>query len=125
MAHCWGIWSKSLGCDIFMCYHQILLTLCSFWTDRIPFITLFGLKTSVELFQEKLPRKTIRHLHGTEFNVAQISVDNLFRAVSSSHSQTLWLGPGVSNLLLHAQHDSIQGVASFTKSIQVGNLNYL
>lgn len=92
----------------------------SSWTDRIPFVCLFAIRTSVELFQEKLPQKMIRRLQGREFDVAQTDYNGLFRAVSSPSDHRLsWLGPGVSNLILQAQEVSGQSVSFFTMSLQV------
>lgn len=102
-----------------MPYQLVSLTLCSLWIDRIPFILLFGIKTSIELFQEKLPRRSIRCLRGVKFDVAEISVDVMFRAVSFNKTRPFLLGPGVSSLILQAQQESIQGIASFAKSLQV------
>ncbi|KAL9020968.1 MAG: hypothetical protein Q9185_001795 [Variospora sp. 1 TL-2023] len=96
-----------------------LIELISLWIDRIPFILLFGIKTSIELFEEKLPRRIIRCLRGVQFDVAEISVDVVFRAVSFNKTRPFLLGSGVSSLILQAQQDSIQGIASFAKSLQV------
>ncbi|KAL8699426.1 MAG: hypothetical protein Q9224_001418 [Gallowayella concinna] len=90
---------------------------------KIPCVFLFGIKTSIELFQEKLHRSAIQQLQGVQFEVAQIKVDSIFKAVlSSNHFETFWLGPGVSNMVLQTQRDSIQGIASFTRSLQVVGL---
>lgn len=102
-----------------MPYQLVSLTLCSLWIDRIPFILLFGIKTSIEIVQEKLPRRSIRCLRGVQFDVTEISVDVLFRAVSFNKTRPFLLGPGVSSLILQAQQESIQGIASFAKSLQV------
>lgn len=106
-----------------MPYRLVSLNFCSLWIDRIPFILLFGIKTSIDLFQEKLPRRTIRRLRGVQFNVAEISVDTIFMAVSSEKTRPFLLGPGVSSLILQARQESIRGISSFAKSLQVrGNV---
>ncbi|KAL8842391.1 MAG: hypothetical protein Q9170_000519 [Blastenia crenularia] len=102
-----------------------LIDLISCWNDRIPFVCLFAVKTSIELFQEKLPQRTIRRLQGLEFDVAHTSVNGLFRAVSSRDETRLcWLGPGVSNLVLQAHETSIQSTASFTSSLKYAYMSH-
>ncbi|KAL8969992.1 MAG: hypothetical protein Q9197_004052 [Variospora fuerteventurae] len=101
-----------------------LIELISLWIDRIPFILLFGIKTSIELFQEKLPRRSIRCLRGVQFDVAEISVDVVFRAVSFNKTRPFLLGPGVSSLIFQAQQESIQGIASFAKSLQYAYMTH-
>ncbi|KAL8985823.1 MAG: hypothetical protein Q9177_004331, partial [Variospora cf. flavescens] len=101
--------------------HEKVLLL---WIDRIPFILLFGIKTSIELFQEKLPRRSIRCLRGVQFDVTEISVDVVFRAVSFNKTRPFLLGPGVSSLILQAQQESIQGIASFAKSLQYAYMTH-
>ncbi|KAL8694041.1 MAG: hypothetical protein Q9218_001219 [Villophora microphyllina] len=57
-----------------------LIEVISLWMNRIPFVLLFAIKTSIEFFQEKLSQAAIRHLQGVQFEVAHIEVDNIFRA---------------------------------------------
>lgn len=79
------------------------------------------MRTSVEFLQEKLPQKMIRRLRGRDFDVAQVDFENLFRAVSSfGDHQYPRLGPGVSNMILHAQQVSVQSASFFKISLQVG-----
>ncbi|KAL8999689.1 MAG: hypothetical protein Q9169_001506 [Polycauliona sp. 2 TL-2023] len=103
-----------------------IIEVISSWHDRIPFVCLFGIKTSVELFQEKLHRTTIQRLHGAHFEVAQLDVDRIFKTVSSSQLDTkLWLGPGITHSILQAQRRSIQSIASFTSSLQYAHMTHL
>lgn len=96
-----------------------LLTVRS-WQDKIPFVCLFSIKTSVELFQEKLHRTTIQCLHSAQFRVAQVDLDSVFKTLSSSKLEKIfWLGPGTVRLIMQTQQDSIQSIASFTRSLQV------
>ncbi|KAL8672188.1 MAG: hypothetical protein Q9168_003352 [Polycauliona sp. 1 TL-2023] len=103
-----------------------IIEVISSWHDRIPFVCLFGIKTSVELFQEKLHRMTIQRLHGAHFEVAQIDVDRIFKTVSSSELKKIfWLGSGIINLILQAQQHSIQSIASFTRSLQYAHMTHI
>lgn len=90
----------------------------SSWNDRIPFVLLFGLATSVELFQEKLSRDTIRLLEGSAFDVQQLDIEDVFKAFQSEQS-TLWLGPGLSRAILQRQKDYIQSHSTFISSVKV------
>ncbi|KAI4114416.1 MAG: hypothetical protein LQ345_004789 [Seirophora villosa] len=81
-------------------------------------------QTSIDLFQEKLPRRTIRRLRGVQFNVAEISVDTIFMAVSSEKTRPFLLGPGVSSLILQARQESIRGISSFAKSLQYAYMTH-
>lgn len=102
-----------------------LIDVISSWVDRIPFICLFAIRTSVELFQEKLPQKMIRRLQGKEFDVAKIDFDTVFRAVLLLDDPKFpWLGPGVSNRILHAQQVSVQSVSFFKVSLQYAHVSH-
>ena len=90
----------------------------SSWSDRISFVLLFGIATSVELFQESLSRETIRCLDGSVFDVQQVDVEDAFRAFQSEQS-TLWLGPGLSRAMLQRQKDYIQSHSTFIDSLKV------
>ncbi len=90
----------------------------SSWSDRIPFVLLFGIATSVELFQEKLSRDTIRHLDGAAFDVQQVDVEDVFKAFQSEQP-ALWVGPGLSRLILQRQKDYIQSQSTFMNSLKV------
>lgn len=90
----------------------------SSWSDRIPFVLLFGIATSVELFQEKLSRDTIRHLDGSAFTVQKTDVEDVFKAFQSEQP-TLWVGPGLSRIILQRQNDYIQTHSTFINSLKV------
>ena len=99
-----------------------VLTRPSAWRDRIPFILLFGIATSVELFQEKLPKSTIRCLQGTKFDVARVeeSLESVFTATTGETGcGPLWLGPGLSRVLLERQKDHVQSVQAFCMALKV------
>lgn len=82
---------------------------------------LFGIATSVELFQEKLSRETVRYLDGAAFDVQQIDVEDIFKALQSGQT-TLWTGPGLTRILLQRQNDYIQSHSSFVDSLKVANI---
>ncbi|KAL8862917.1 MAG: hypothetical protein Q9178_000859 [Gyalolechia marmorata] len=103
-----------------------IIEVLSSWLDRIPFVCVFGIKTSVELFQEMLRRTTIQRLHGSQFQVAQIHVDSILKELSSSNQgKIFWLGSGVSHFILQAHQHSIQSIASFASSLQYAHMTHL
>ena len=90
----------------------------SSWRKRIPFVLLFGIATSVELFQEKLSRNAVKCLDGTAFDVQQAGIEDIFKAFNTEQP-TLWVGPTLSRMILQRQKDYIQGHSSFVNSLQV------
>ena len=90
----------------------------SSWSDRIPFVILFGIATSVELFQEKLSGDTINYLDGSAFAIQQVDVEEIFKAFQSEQS-TLWIGPGLGRIILQRQKDYIQSPSTFINSLKV------
>lgn len=100
-----------------------LIHVLSSWSDRIPFVLLFGIATSVELFQEKLSRDTIRYLDGSAFNVQQADVEDLFKAFQSEQP-TLWVGPELSRFILQRQKDYIQSHSTFFNSLKYAYMTH-
>ncbi|KAI9680013.1 MAG: hypothetical protein M1817_005028 [Caeruleum heppii] len=96
-----------------------LVALFNSWLDRIPFVLLFGIATSLEIFQSKLPRAAIRCLQGKTFDVERAE-ESLERVFSSAMGRTsaLRLGPGLSRMLLQRQRDHVQSVAAFVNSLK-------
>lgn len=89
---------------------------------------MFELAASVELFQEKLSRQTIRLLRGVTFEARSASeiLDVLFRAATTpTDTKTLWLGPAASKLLLDRQTDHIQSAKGFIFGLKVGHADHL
>ncbi|KAI9741091.1 MAG: hypothetical protein M1834_002804 [Cirrosporium novae-zelandiae] len=104
-----------------------LISLFSSWLDRIPFVLLFGIATSIDLFHEKLLRSTIRQMEGRAFEVesAEKALNSIFIAtIRQELSGRMWLGPGLSNMLLERQRDHLQSPQAFTRSIQYAYLTH-
>ena len=93
----------------------------SSWNDRIPFILLFGIATSVGIFQEKLSQTTLRLLlQGSEFEVNQLDVEALFKAVTyPDHSSSPWLGARLSRMILQRHRDHVQTSTDFIRTVKV------
>ena len=94
----------------------------SSWQGRIPFLLLFEIATSVELFQEKLPRATIRRLQGTSFETKDAAETLELMVESATASDTtrfLFIGPNVYKMLLDRQMEYTQSAQAFIGSLKV------
>jgi origin recognition complex subunit 3 len=93
----------------------------SSWIDRIPFVVLFGIATSVELFHERLPRGSIRCIHGAQFDVEQTSdtLEKVFQKAVASCEAPLLLGHGMITLLLERQQEHVQSLQAFVSALKV------
>ncbi|KAI9682879.1 MAG: hypothetical protein M1829_006314 [Trizodia sp. TS-e1964] len=98
-----------------------LIQLLHSWLDRIPFILVFGIATSVEIFQDRLPRVAVKLLRGQTFHVEKPEkvLEELFQKVIIPSSITPRLGASVISMLLERQTDHVQSIRSLTKSIKV------
>ncbi|KAI1489745.1 origin recognition complex subunit 3 N-terminus-domain-containing protein [Biscogniauxia mediterranea] len=97
-----------------------LISLFSSWLDRIPFALLFGVATSVELFEARLLKSTCQCLYGDQFDVEQSAsiVDKIFKtAVAHAHAP-LRLGPNYARLLLERQQDQVASIPLFISSLK-------
>ncbi|MCJ1242868.1 hypothetical protein MMC30_000064 [Trapelia coarctata] len=105
-----------------------LIDVLSSWQGRIPFVLLFEIATSVELFQEKLPRATIRRLQGTSFETkdAAETLELMFEAFTSPRqSRLLYIGPNVSKMLLDRQMEYTQSAQAFIGSLKYAHMMHL
>ncbi|KAK3396482.1 origin recognition complex subunit 3 N-terminus-domain-containing protein [Sordaria brevicollis] len=97
-----------------------LLALFHSWQGRIQFSVLFGIATSVELFQARLLKSTARQLFGAKFDVVQadLVLDNVFKSAIAGTHATLRLGPNLLRSLLERQRDQVAGIRVFISSIK-------
>jgi origin recognition complex subunit 3 len=88
-----------------------LIELMSSWLDRIPFVCLFNVATSVEFLQQRLSRSAVRCLDGRLFDAAPSSAETqlVFSAITHPDAR-LWLGPTLLASALERQSDYIQSV---------------
>ena len=106
--------------NIKICMETLVADWYSSWNDRIPFALLFGIATSIDLFQEKLSRATMRSLQGVRFDMEQLAVDEILKAaVSLDESRSLWLGPGLSSTMIQRHNDYVQSTSFFVEAIKV------
>lgn len=84
---------------------------------------LFGIATSLDLFQERLPRIASRSLHGAQFDVEQTSslVERIFKKVLAGGRAPLRLSTTLVASLMERQQEHAQSVQSFTAALKVGS----
>ena len=82
---------------------------------------LFGIATSFESFQDRLPGTALRLLRGEAFNVKQADeiLEKIFCATIDGPDVSLRLGPNLSSRLLGRQRDHIQSVQAFSDALKV------
>ncbi|OBT93749.2 hypothetical protein VE01_08109 [Pseudogymnoascus verrucosus] len=97
-----------------------LIELFQSWVDRIPFVLLFGIATSIELFHERLPRSATLCLQGVQFDVEQTSktLVTIFQKVIASPDIRLRLGGGFIAALLERQHDQVYSLQTFIAALK-------
>ena len=98
-----------------------LISVVSAWKDRIPFVLLLGLSTTVDLFEARLPRSTIRLLDCRLFD-ASARADpcaEIYQSLCAmSNVSGISLGPDVSGILFEMSREQDVGVASFDRAIK-------
>ncbi|KAK2798785.1 hypothetical protein FQN51_007461 [Onygenales sp. PD_10] len=97
-----------------------LISLLSSWVDRIPFVLLFGIATSVELFEARLPRSVVNLLQGRRFDIQESgdSVERVFTSLQTNQESTVWLGHNVSRILFEKSKDHFQSPEGFGNGIK-------
>ena len=107
----------------------------SAWKDRIPFILLFEISTSLELFQEKLTKRASRQIEGESLSIEQVDTEKLLAATQHAilggfrpntikddprSPVALRIGPSLIKLVMTRQQESIQSPAVLTQALKVG-----
>jgi origin recognition complex subunit 3 len=93
--------------------------------DRIPFVLLFGIATSVELFHERLSQSANRCLSGAQFDVEQTSsiLEDVFLKVVAGSKAPIRLGPVLVSSLMDRQHNHVQSIQAFISTLKVRSLH--
>ncbi|KAI1416026.1 origin recognition complex subunit 3 N-terminus-domain-containing protein [Hypoxylon sp. FL1857] len=97
-----------------------LISLFNSWLDRIPFALLFGVATSVELFQARLLKSTCQCLYGDQFDVEQSAsiIEKIFKAAIAHSEVPLRLGSSLVRSLLERQRDQVSSIPVFVSSLK-------
>ncbi|KAI9720368.1 MAG: hypothetical protein M1812_002874 [Candelaria pacifica] len=103
-----------------------IIALLSSWLDRIPFVLMFGIATSVDIFHDKLSSAAIRSMQGEMFDVDRIeeSLEQVFNQALMGKETALWLGPKLSGMLLQRQKDNVQSIQAFLKSLKYAYMSH-
>ncbi|KAI1418972.1 origin recognition complex subunit 3 N-terminus-domain-containing protein [Xylaria sp. FL1777] len=97
-----------------------LISLLSSWLDRIPFAFLFGVATSVELFEARLLKSTCQSLYGDQFDVEQTAsiIDKIFKTAVAHSESPILLGPNLIGSLLERQREQVASIPDFIRSLK-------
>ncbi|KAH6636647.1 origin recognition complex subunit 3 N-terminus-domain-containing protein [Chaetomium tenue] len=97
-----------------------LITLFHSWRGRIQFDLLFGVATSVELFQARLLKFTARQLYGAQFDVVQANsvLDSVIKSAVAGMQAKLRIGPSLLRSLVERQQDQVAGIQVFISSLK-------
>ncbi|KAI0447920.1 origin recognition complex subunit 3 N-terminus-domain-containing protein [Xylaria telfairii] len=97
-----------------------LISLLRSWLDRIPFAFLFGVATSVELFEARLLKSTCQCLYGDQFDVEQAAsiIDKIFKTAVAHSEAPILLGPNLVGSLLERQREQVASIQDFIKSLK-------
>ncbi|GIK07460.1 hypothetical protein Aspvir_003126 [Aspergillus viridinutans] len=103
-----------------------LLLLLNSWLDRIPFTLLFGISTSVELFEGRLPRSTVALLRGKYFEIHEASncVDRIYERLQADPSGRFWLGRNITAVLFERSNDYFQTPEAFSRVIKYSYMTH-
>lgn len=93
----------------------------SYYQDRIPFVLLFGLATSVENFHTKLRPVATRHLEGQQLDLARANdvFEEVFWTTVHGDHVRLRIGHVLGSILLDRQNDHVQSAQAFVDAIHV------
>ncbi|KAF2164497.1 hypothetical protein M409DRAFT_25374 [Zasmidium cellare ATCC 36951] len=102
-----------------------LVELFSYWQDRIPFVLLFNIATSVEFLQQRLSKTAIKHLDGRVFDAA-VSADEVEQVFDSltTPEASLWIGSNLATMILDRQSDYIQGIESLVQAARYAYMSH-
>ena len=103
-----------------------LVQLFRSYLDRIPFVLLMGVATSLEIFHEKLPKATIRMMQGEKFDVerAEECLAQVFNDAVLGEESALRLGPAVCDLLMERQKNHTQSIQTFIAALKYAYMSH-
>ena len=93
----------------------------SSWRDRIRVDLILGIATSIDIFNSRLPRSTVKLMRQRSILLPKSDdmLERLFHDHVSNVEFSMRMGPGLSELLLRRQAEHIKSVESFTQSMKV------
>ncbi|KAL4927905.1 putative origin recognition complex subunit 3 [Aspergillus undulatus] len=102
-----------------------LLSLLSSWLDRIPITLLFGISTSVDLFEGRLPRSSVSLLKGRYFELhgASNCVDHIYERIQAEDGK-FWLGRNITGVLFEKSSDYFQTPEAFCRTVKYAYMSH-
>ncbi len=104
-----------------------LISVIRAWRDRIPFVLLLGISTTVDLFEARLPKSTIRLLDCRLFDTST-GADPCLEMYQSLHHQSqglsISLGPIASGALFEMSREQDAGATSFSQAIKYAIMSH-
>ncbi|KAL4977821.1 origin recognition complex subunit 3 N-terminus-domain-containing protein [Aspergillus desertorum] len=102
-----------------------LFFLLSSWLDRIPLTLLFGISTSVELFEGRLPRSSVSLLKGRYFELhgASNCVDHIYERIQAEGGR-FWLGRNLTGVLFEKSNDYFQTPEAFCRTLKYAYMSH-
>ncbi|KAF8544307.1 origin recognition complex subunit 3 N-terminus-domain-containing protein [Trichophaea hybrida] len=103
-----------------------LISLFNAYLDRIPFVLLLGIATSLDIFHEKLPKATIRMMQGDKFDVerAEECLAQVFNNAVLGDKSILRLGSSVCDLLMERQRNHTQSIQTFIAALKYAYMSH-
>jgi origin recognition complex subunit 3 len=103
-----------------------LVELFSSYQDRIPFVLLLGIATSLDVFHEKLPKAAIRKMQGEKFDVerADECLAQVFNDAVIGSKSVLRLGASVCDALIDRQKNHTQSVQTFVAALKYAYMSH-
>ena len=98
---------------------DLLSTLAS-WTDRIPVVLLVGIATTVDLFESRLAKSTVRLLDAHVFEIGSKKdlLYSVYAAVQHSPDTVTYFGPAVISVLQEMAQDQSTTVDAMKRTIK-------
>lgn len=97
---------------------SLKLTFSRAWSDRIPFVLLFGISTSIDIFKDKLSLDIASQLRSVEFSTDLVDSEHIFEAMISPKISCPWLGPNISRAILHRGNDQAKSISYFSRALK-------
>ena len=101
-----------------------LIQMLGYYQNRIPFVLIFCLATSIEFLQQRLSRRAVQTLDGRSFDVAPLSdeVEQVFEAIIDR--PPIWIGSNLMSMLFERQNDYIQSIDSLLDEVQYAYMSF-
>lgn len=96
------------------------------YRDEIPFRLVFGIATSLEIFEHKMTKTSIRHLQGHVFDAQATS---MFQSLFENHmfnlnNKSIIVGPTILEDILKRQHVSTESIDAFISSLKYAYMSH-